>query len=66
MDRDQQDLAGVIRQIQQGEARHVTDQTPEESGASMSANEAVRQPTWVARHELPVFFTLTFVLSWLF
>ena len=63
MDRDQQDLLGVIRQVKQGEAHHMTDQIPEERGASVST---VRWPTWVARHELPVFFALTFVLSWLF
>jgi hypothetical protein len=56
MDRDQQ-------HVQQREARHMTDQIPEERGASVST---VRRPTWVARHELPVFFALTFVLSWLF
>jgi hypothetical protein len=76
MDRDQQSLVGVIRHVQAPrlldrarrarEAHHMTDQTPDEGGASKSANGSVRRHGWVARHELPVFFTLTFVLSWLF
>jgi hypothetical protein len=33
---------------------------------SVSANESGRRPNWVVRHELPIFFALTFVLSWLF
>lgn len=73
MDRDQQDLAGVIQHRlaprMHDRARtaegtyHMTDQTPEQREASGSI---VHQPTWVARHELPVFFALTFLLSWLF
>ena len=44
----------------------MTDHTSSETEAGMPTNESVSAPSWVARHELPLFFALTFVLSWLF